>query len=188
MLPVLKPFVDFPVEGSIVGRLLAGYAILEVDLMNCVSVARNDLDATLKVMFRARGETQRIDVADALGRQHYAAHRLDTEFSMAIADMRHCLKVRNQYAHCVWHNDLSGRLSFLDLEEIATSHALIIDLSGLTHHYLDATTLQQQEVFAGYVDDLLAWVNYEGRVRAGTLASHNLSKPPQIPRPPLHIP
>jgi hypothetical protein len=41
--------------------------------MNCVHVARSfDLNATLKAMFRVRGETNRIDVADGLARAAYA--------------------------------------------------------------------------------------------------------------------
>lgn len=188
VVPVLPAFITFPTEAFLIGRLLAGYAILEIDLMNCVTVIRDDLDATLKTMFRARGETQRIDIADALGRQHYADWNLETEFSMAISDMRYCLKIRNQYAHCVWHDDKSGRISFLNLEEVAKSHSKIKDLEGLTPRYLDVPTLQLQERFAGYVDDLLTWVNYEGRVRANILSNHTQIKPKQMTQPPLHTP
>ena len=60
--PILWPFLRFSEEGSIIGRLLAGYTTLEVGLMNCVQVVRDDFDAVLKAMFRARSETSRIDI------------------------------------------------------------------------------------------------------------------------------
>ena len=60
----------FPIEMGMVGRLLTRYADLEIALLNTVQKARRaDLDATLKTMFRARAITQRIDIADGLGRQ-----------------------------------------------------------------------------------------------------------------------
>jgi hypothetical protein len=65
---ILAPFLTFHEEAAIIGRLLAGYTALEVGLMNCVQVVRDDFDAVFKAMFRARGETFRIEIADALGR------------------------------------------------------------------------------------------------------------------------
>ncbi len=50
---VMPAFRRFPDEAAIIGRLLAGYAELEIDLLHCVSVIREDFDATLKAMFRA---------------------------------------------------------------------------------------------------------------------------------------
>jgi hypothetical protein len=107
-MPILTAFVKYPEEGAIIGHLITAYATLEIDLLNCVVAARNDFDAALKALFRTRGETQRIDVADALGRQLYCQHNLGTAFSMAIGALRHCLKMRNQYAHCNWYDDRSG--------------------------------------------------------------------------------
>jgi len=66
--------------------------------MNCVQVVRDDFDAVLKAIFRVRGETARIDIADALGRHFYDDRGLATEFGMAVGAVRHCLKIRNQYA------------------------------------------------------------------------------------------
>jgi hypothetical protein len=48
----------FPKEMAVIGRILLDYGELELDLMNCVQVARTyDLNGTLKAMFR-RGECQ----------------------------------------------------------------------------------------------------------------------------------
>ena len=62
----------FPRQMAVIGRLLVDYGELELDLMNCVQVARSfDLNATLKAMFRIRGETNRIEIADGMGRAPY---------------------------------------------------------------------------------------------------------------------
>jgi hypothetical protein len=78
--PILNPFLKFPDEAAIIGRLSAGYTTLEVGLMSCVQVVRDDFDAILKAMFRVRSETARIDIADALGRHFYDNRGLGTEF------------------------------------------------------------------------------------------------------------
>src|SRR5690242_15429696 len=83
--PILAPFLTFPDEAAIIGCLLAGYTTLEVGLLHCVQVVRDDFDAVLKAMFRARSETQRIDVADALGRHYYHDRGIGTEFEMGVS-------------------------------------------------------------------------------------------------------
>ena len=84
---VILPAFKFHKEAAIIGRLLAGYAELEIDLMHCVSVVRDDLDLALKTMFRTRGELQRVTLADALGRHGYRKFGLATEFSMAVGQL-----------------------------------------------------------------------------------------------------
>jgi hypothetical protein len=116
---ILPPFLKFDQEASIIGRLLAGYTNLEVTLMNCVQVVRDDFDAVLKAMFRRRGATRRINIADEFGRQFYRDRGLGTEFDTGVGAVRHCMEIRNKYAHCVWHNDHSGKLGFVNFEDIA---------------------------------------------------------------------
>lgn len=53
MFPIHR---TFPKEMAVIGRILLDYGELEVDLMNCVQVARGfDLNGTLKPMFRSVG-------------------------------------------------------------------------------------------------------------------------------------
>jgi hypothetical protein len=185
---VMPAFHTFPNEARIIGRLLAGYAELEIDLLHCVSVARDDFDAVLKAMFRARGETRRINIADALGRQLYRKLKLGTDFEMAISAMRYCLRIRNQYSHCNWYDDRSGRLAFVNVEEIAKVNELISGFDDLTRYYIDVPTLEDQERYFAYTDALLSYANYEGRFRQGKLKTQILSKPAQIGQPALHLP
>jgi hypothetical protein len=184
---ILAPFNTFHAEADIIGKLLAGYSSLEVGLMNCVQVVRDDFDATLKAMFRTRSVRQRIDVADALGRHQYHNLGLGTEFEMAVGAARHCLKIRNQYAHCIWYDDRSGQLAFVNLEEIAKSHALLKDLSSLTVLYVNIALLNTQEEYFVYADELVAWTNYEGRARARKIGTNPLIKPAQMLQPALHL-
>src|SRR5882762_8401485 len=100
-MAILPAFQRFPKEAAIVGRLLAGYADLEIDMMHCVQVVRDDLDSVLKAMFRSRSNMGRIEIADALGRQYYAKLGLEGEFGKAIETVKYCLRIRNKFAHCV---------------------------------------------------------------------------------------
>jgi hypothetical protein len=185
---ILDPFVIFLQEAAIIGRLLAGYTKLELGLMNCVQVVRDDFDAVLKAMFRLRGETARIDIADALGRHFYRDRGLGTEFEIAVGAIRHCLKIRNQYAHCVWYDDKSGKLAFVNLEEIAKDNTRLRDLDSLTVLHVDVALLNDQVQYFDYTDKILAWTNYEGRFKGGKISSNPVLKPRPPRLPSLHIP
>ena len=154
----------------------------------CVAMGVNNLDMVVKALFRARGESQRIDVADAIGRQAYHGLKLGTHFEEAIGGIKYCLQIRNQYAHCNWHDDNRGRLSFLNLEEIAKSNTVIRDLSALTFNYLDLPVLEAQRTYFFCVSNNLTYLNHEGRKRAGKLSTHGLQVARIGTRPPLHSP
>src|SRR5258706_3217070 len=184
---ILPAFRKYPKEAEIIGRLLAGYADLEIDVMNCVQVVRSDLDTVLKVMFRMRGESQRMAAADAMGRQYYEDLKLGTEFAMAMGSVAFCLKLRNQYAHCVWYDDNSGRLAFVNLEEVAEKKELIKDLSGLTSHYATIPLLAAQEEYFLYTVSLLIWMNFQGQLRSGKIKQEIGVKPTEPKRPEPHV-
>src|SRR4051812_11799685 len=103
-----------PNEAAVIGRLLAGYTEKEVDLQICVDAVFNDMDAVFKAMFRTRGETQRIEIADGLARNKFHAIGLGSQFEMAIGAIHLCRRIRNQYSHCHWHATPSN-LGFVDL-------------------------------------------------------------------------
>ncbi len=79
MAHIMPAFDRYPKEAKLIGRILAGYGELEFGLCHCVGQARNDLDMVLKVMFRARGEKQRIETADAIGRSQFYILKLAAE-------------------------------------------------------------------------------------------------------------
>jgi hypothetical protein len=186
--PILTQFHGFAVEGEIVGRLLTGYANLEVGLLNCVHLVLGDLDTPLKAMFKVRSESRRIKAAVKLGERPYNALGLGTDFQWAIEAMRYCLLIRNQYSHWVWWNDYSGKIAFANLEDVALRTSRVKDLRSLKPHHVDATLLSSQEAYFAYTDQCLAWVNYEGRYRAGTLAPNPVIKPKRLKKPDLRLP
>jgi hypothetical protein len=187
---ILAPFQKFSNEGAIVGRLLAGYSNIEIGLMNCVQVATGDFDIVLKKMFGVRGETKRINAAERLGLPDYRRLRLAVDFEKAIRVVRYCLKIRNQYSHWVWWDDHSGKLAFANIEDLTKYKRRVLDLTKLKAHHVDAALLEAQEAYFVYADELLAWVNYEGRFRDGKLgnAKNNpLIKPKGVNRPKLRL-
>jgi hypothetical protein len=186
---ILAPFQKFSAEGAAVGRLLAGYSNVEVGLLHCVmAVSGGGLDFALKRMFRIRGETRRINEAQKLGDARSHSLRLATDYQKAIGVVRYCLKIRNQYAHWVWWDDYSGKLAFANLEQLAARKRPVNDLAKLKAFHVDAKLLGGQEAYFVYADELLAWVNYEARVRDGKIKGKNpLSKPKPVKRPKLRL-
>jgi hypothetical protein len=186
---ILAPFRKFLVEGETIGRLLARYSNLEIGLMHCVQMARGgDLDTVLKKMFSKRGETRRIDEAEKLFTSYHNHYGLFVDFQKAIRLVRYCLKIRNQYAHGVWWDDYSGKLAFANMEELGVRRRKVNDLAKLKPYHVDVMLVAAQEACFVYADQYLAWINYEGRFRAGKLTSNPLLKPRPIKRPRLRLP
>jgi hypothetical protein len=185
----MPAFDNFPEEGKIIGRLLAGYGELELMLCGCVAEARGDFNSTFKAMFRPRGETYRIDIADALGRDLYEASNLGQHFSEAIGDTRFCRKVRNQYAHCYWADDFGRCLGLVELEETARQNAQVFhnELLGLARD-IDVPTLKAQEAFFVRTNECFSYLLHEYQVRAGTRTTNPFALPKKELRPPLYKP
>jgi hypothetical protein len=173
---------------AVIGRLLVDYGDLELDLMNAVQVMRGyDLNSTLKSMFRVRGETNRIDIADALGRVPYSAVKLEAEFCAAISAMRQCLKIRNRYAHAFWHDPDQGKeLCYVSLEELAKEADEVRNLTALTFFYIDEQLLLKQEQFFLYTRALINYVNHEGQFQNGTHKQRIFHLPTPVQPPPAY--
>ena len=185
-MSILPEFLQFDAEAAIIGRLLAGYATLEIDLLHCVSQVTRNFDATLKAMFGDRGNAQRIGVAAKLGQQAYAKLGLGDDFDRAIDAMRYCLKIRNQYAHCNWYDDNSGQLAYVNVEELAKEKILIEGFEKLTRHHIDPGCLGLQEQYFGDMDKLLYYANLTGQFLRGETTTR-YERPAELSKPPLHI-
>lgn len=184
-MPLLTAFIAFPQEAQLIGRLVAGYTEIELDLMHCVRAVRDDLDTVLKALYRSRGEGPRIDVADALGRHAYHALNLGTQFEMGIGSVRHCMKIRNQHAHSMFWDDRSGELAFANIEELARVHNVVTDLKGLNTRHLDVALLGEQLAYFEYTSSWLAWVLNEGNRTAGRIHHPGVARPAALPEPRL---
>jgi hypothetical protein len=187
---IMAPFSKFPGEGDTIGRLLAGYSNIEVSLFHAVHVATGDFDTALRKMFGIRSESKRISAAEKLGLPEYKRLQLGSEFEEALRVMRYCLEIRNQYAHWIWWDDYTGKLAFANVEDLTKHVSKVTDLGKLKAHHVDAELLKAQEAYFVYADDLLIWVNYEGRFKDGKLgrATQNPTvKPKQVKQPPLRL-
>ena len=178
----------FPEEFAIIGRLLSGYTGLELDLAHCIVVVGNDFDTVTKVLYRLRGETTRIDAADAFGRQQYDMLGLGTEFCMAIGYVRHCMKIRNQFAHCLWWDYDGKTLGFANMEDAAKLNTKISNLKMLDRRVIDLSLLKSQEKFFEKTEKWLCWLNHECRLVTGKIQAHAFTKLSALTKPEPYIP
>ena len=187
---IMAPFSKFSKEGDTIGRLLAGYSNIELSLFHAVHVAIGDFDAALKKMFGIRSESKRIKAAEKLGLPEYQRLKLATDFEKALRVMRYCLRIRNQYAHWIWWDDHTGWLAFANVEDLTKYKSKVKDFGKLKAHHVDAALLKAQEAYFVYADELLLWVNYEGRFKKGKLGNakqNPLNKPKGVKRPKLRL-
>ncbi len=148
----IMPAFDYHVEeGRLIGRLLAGYGELEIDLANVVASVLQDRDAAFKAIFRTPGEVGRIIVGDGLVRHQIPAGKIHTIFCQGIAAMHECRKIRNQYAHCQWWNEHSA-LYYMDLQTELAGNAPFSNLN-LNRHRIGKDVLQEQEAYFCYTQE-----------------------------------
>jgi len=177
----------FPKEMAVVGRMLVDYGEIELDLLNCIQMARGrDMNSTLKTMFRVRGEMSRIQIADALGRVPYTTLGLGYEFAMMIDAFNFCRRIRNKYAHAYWHDPVQGkRLCYVSLEDLADDNEPVNDLGRLTFFFIDEPLLLQQESYFEFVRGLISYLNWEGQLRSKLIKTNAIKMPTQPQRPPF---
>lgn len=183
---ILPAFARYPKEARIIGELLAGYGELEFMFAHCVSEIIEDEDVAFKVMFRARGEEQRVILGDALARPGLPPGPYLDMFCRTVAGLRHCLKIRNQYAHCAWGDDSRG-LWFVALEENAKGNTPY-DLTTLTQKELPLEVLEEQENFFVFIKRGLTYLTFQRRFEVGKLSNQPAPAPTAVPLPPLQKP
>jgi len=201
MQSILTPAFDHcPEEAAIIGRILAAYAELEFAFGLCVErTMRKPQQATetseywadnrhlgLKVLYRLRSESSRLHVGDAIGRAEFVRHGLEAPYADAIGALRHCLKIRNQYAHCHYAVSAMLGLCLTDLEENAQG-AGDFEFSFDWHH-VSLELLQEQQAYFEYAKRCLDFIHGEFRVKAGMASAHEHAMPSKMPQPLLHSP
>lgn len=176
-----------PEVAASIGRILAGYPEIEHSMVECLDAVRDDYDAVFKCLFRVRGETQRVEIADALGRHLYHEIDLGTEFEMTFGAIRHLLKIRNQYAHAHWLANETG-MSMVDMEELAKSTVYADGEGRVSLHRVTPEIVERQEQYGNYVNSQIDWLTHEARIKKGKTTVNKVRKPRQIAPPPLHRP
>lgn len=182
-MPVmLTEFDEFLEEKSLIGDMLIAYGEIEFATARLISTVLNQEDwAGVKILFRVRGESARLAVADALIRPYYEAKNLDSKWGNALGAARTCILIRNQYAHCHWWARAGEPLCFLNLDEEAK---LLDDATEMKLQIVDQSLLQEQHRYFEYALMWLYYLDAEYRVRAGILSSHEHTEPKSIPAPP----
>ncbi len=170
-------------EMAIVGRLLAGYGELEYALGLLLAAVLNDIPTMIRVLFRARGEEARIQIADALMRHKFENTALKHLYNETISDMQHCKTIRNQFAHCMFDGfSRTGTLCFVDLEKTAreTTKSKVKPVS------VELSLLEKHEEYFGYVQWRLFYLAREYERLIDEAKKHNLKLQKAVPRPPLN--
>lgn len=109
----------------------------------CVS---GDLDVVTKAMYRPRGETARLQIAEAFVGDRINEETLAQVFEDTYRAVGDCLKIRNSYAHAHWLSDSEGQFGFYDLEKIAKSEKPL-DLTKMKKTFITEATISKQEIF-----------------------------------------
>ena len=175
--------------GTAIGRIVVGYGELEFDFCRLIAALSGNFDAAIKIMFRTRGESQRIQVADGFVRNLIPEGAFRKAYEETVAHLRYCIKIRNQYAHCNWVESVNGAdLVFIDLEEIAKPDTSA-DSGTLTMHLIKEKLALEQEQFLILIMDWVNWLRLECDCDAGRATRpHFLPTPPRPTRPPLYSP
>lgn len=177
-----------PGAAASIGLILAGYTELEFALFNCLDTLLDDFDTILKSLFRTRGETQRIEIGDAIGRHKFHAIGLGNEFEAAIGALQFCRRIRNSYSHCYWFTSPRG-FGYVDLEEVAKQNTkATADDSFFTLRHLSSTVVSEQSAFFTATEKFLGWLENEVKVKRGKLPKNEFPKPDITTRPHLYRP
>lgn len=180
---IIPAFDRHPAEAALIGMLMAGYGELEFMLAWLVRWIIDDEDKAFRFLYRSRGESQRIMVAEALIAAPLRGHRYQPDMDGVISDLRHCLAIRNQYAHANWADAPAG-LTFASLEQVIDLPPPISP-SGLTMHTATVKGLRLQHRFFCAVGEMIGFLNFEFQVEGGGIASNPFPRPARGKRPNL---
>jgi hypothetical protein len=99
----INPAFDrWPNEALLIGKMLAAFGELEFMTCNIAADTIGKRDQVLRALYRLRMTGARLDAADALLRAEFEKDHLSPEYLIGTGMVRHCLKIRNQYAHANW--------------------------------------------------------------------------------------
>jgi hypothetical protein len=170
----------FPNEAAIIGRMVVGFGELEYMACSLAAKCMPEYEATLRVFYSLRATSARIDSADMLMRAKYAAKGFQAQQETALKAVSLCLRIRNQYAHCMWGDHHEGGLFFADLQDSAKRMSWHPDWK-----HVGVPLLEKQEKFFGYTR---LWLFYLEQVIPEVSQYQPFPEPPAQSPPPLHNP
>jgi len=175
-----------PDEASLIGQLLLGYGELERAIAVLLGESIGDRRPAFRMMFRILGETARINAADAMIRHKYCEVGLESEYADAIGAVRFCVKVRNQFGHCHWADDVHAGVFFANFQETAKSE----DNPEQDWFHIDCDLAGDLLAYFEHTFKSLHFLEIEYLVRSGrgSFQSNFLLKPQKCKQPRLHNP
>lgn len=191
-MPLNPALHRFPVEASIIGRLVLSYGELELMVALILGNVIKNRDAALRMMFRVVGESARIGAADAMMRDAFADVGLTEDYAEGMGAVRFCIKIRNQFAHCHWADYETAGLFFTDLQDPARTPA---DFQHYWDHIDEPLAISMENYFE-YAQQCLRYLEYEctkrtmkiDPTRPSARYRHPYSMPPKLEQPPLRNP
>ena len=152
-VPLIYGLRNHPDEARLVGLMLMGYSEIEFRMFSLFKHVIGDEDRAFKMFYRNRSEGIRIDLYDAACRPEMKNLRLDGQFGHALGAIKHCHKMRNQYAHCTW----SGEKPLLLLNLGESSKKAEPVTHNLKGRLINLKLLEQQHMY--FVTTLL-WASH----------------------------
>jgi hypothetical protein len=144
LMPCFKSGEAFD-EGVILGRLLAGYGELELEMCSCLIAVEGIFDFPIRTIFnKGVGAERRIKIAKRTLKSDFANAGLLADLMRALTDLNWCREIRNQYSHCHWYWTAREGLCFVNLEELARQPTPISSLMA-NRHPIDVPLLTAQE-------------------------------------------
>jgi hypothetical protein len=184
-MTIMPGFDRHPEEAALIGRILVSFGEIEVTLAVVVgNVGLGDLQLGLRSIYKVRGTASRLELADALLRPKFTQVGIEHEYLTNRDALKYCQTTRNQFAHCIWADDLNAGLFFTDLQDAADR----MDMLRFNWRHVDVALLTKQ---LEYFDNTLAGIIYlenEWQVRTKKKASHDFPAPKAINKSPLHNP
>lgn len=192
---VMPCFVQFPECGNLVGRLLAGYGELEVEMCLCLSeVMDGNFDGAMKILFVRMSAEDRQKLAKRTMSAPFSCAGLSTEFEETMVAMNWCRKIRNQYAHSQWYFTTEGGIAIINLEEIVQKAENVGPIASYRRP-IDRILLAQQDAYFLYTKRLFLHLSdaYRRIRSADSLTKRQKALPltfplpPKAKRPKLHL-
>jgi len=171
----------------VIGRILAAFGEIELEHCRTCAKAVGREMPVLRTLYRIRMTSQRLDTAHTLGAPLFIEHDLGKAWDAAYGMVTHCLRIRNQYAHCNWGDHQPtprAGLFFTNLGEAAA------DTPNLDYEWrhIDQRLATAQESFFVTTIESLRYLDREIATRQGRLKHHFWPRSLEQARPPLHNP
>ena len=82
-------------EGIIIGRLLAGYGEIEVEMCGCLIAVEGIVDLPIRKIFGERGAEKRKEIGRNALLPDFKQANLETDLLETLSDMDWCRNIRN---------------------------------------------------------------------------------------------